>query len=224
MAAETGSGRPHERITFGQGALSRYSLIGVATNAGSARLQLSVGHVTEPDGVLGAPVAATGAYRMAGDTRFATARIAWRPLGTPMENWVFNAEFSRGVSSANGGYLALARGAVSTAWRLNASSTCWTDTCSGVSFDIRQPLRIEHGRFTALLADAPTNYLDAITWSQRSIDAAPDGRQITAQLGLFKETRTFGRFELNGEVTREANNLANAPLDLGVSGRWRSTF
>ena len=224
VAAETGSGRPHERITFSQGALSRYSLIGVATNAGSARFQLSFGHVTEPDGVLGAPTPATGAYRLAGDTRFATARVAWRPLGTPLENWVFNAEFSRGESAANGGYLALAGGAVSTAWRLNASTTCWTDPCSGVSFDIRQPLRIEHGRFTALLADAPANYLDAITYSQRSIDAAPDGRQITAQLGLFKETRAFGRFELNGEVTREANNLAGAPLDLGVSGRWRSTF
>jgi len=224
FAAETGSGRPHDRITFSQGALSRYSLIGVATNAGSARLQFSVGHVTEPDGVLGAPTPATGPYRMAGDTRFATARIGWRPVGTPMENWMFNAEFSRGESTANGGYLALAKGAVSTAWRLNASTTCWTDPCSGVSFDIRQPLRIERGRFTALLADAPQHYLDAITYSERSIDAAPDGRQITAQLGLFKETRAFGRLELSGEVTREANNLANAPLDVGVSGRWRSKF
>ena len=73
-------------------------------------------------------------------------------------------------------------------------------SCAQLTFEVSQPLRIEAGRFTTTLADAPLSYEDPLTYSTRRFSASPDGREIDLRLGLEKALSGERRLTFRGGV------------------------
>lgn len=130
-----------------------------------------------------------------------------------------------GRMDARGGLLAL-DGAVSGAWRLAAAADCglmgWS--CAQLTFEVSQPLRIEAGRFTTTLADAPLSYEDPLTYSTRRFSASPDGREIDLRLGLEKALGGERRLTVRGGVALQPGHDASADPELNLSATYRARF
>ncbi|MCF7643612.1 peptidase S8, partial [Acinetobacter johnsonii] len=57
-------------------------------------------------------------------------------------------------SEISGSFLSMDRAAISSNWRVGLLGDCRL-VCDRISFTLSQPLRIESGSFSALLADVP---------------------------------------------------------------------
>ena len=115
--------------------------------------------------------------------------------------------------------------AVSSSWRVQAVANCslFRLACDGLSFEVAQPVRLESGRLSAYLADQPTGYFDPLSYSARSIDLSPSGREIDLRLSSWKDL-SLGALRLEASALVDEGHRANAPLNLGVSAAWSLRF
>ena len=139
---------------------------------------------------------------------------------------MLSAQGGIGRTTAVGPFLNLTEPAVSSSWRLTAWTRCLKQAgdCTSVHLQLEQPVRVEHGAFSTLLADAPASYFDPLSFSRRSFSAAPSGREIDLRLGLDRTIKGAGLLQLQVVGVHDQGNLAATGLDLGVSANWRQRF
>ncbi len=196
---------------------SRYAAATAAYAGPAFRLSVSAGALQEPRGALGSEFNPASALSLAARTRFASVGLD-RMVG-PL---ALRAEASVGRTQG-GGRLIDIDNAVSSSWRLALSGACDTGFfCQRFGVELGQPLRVERGLFRAILADAPANYDDPITFSQRTLSAAPSSRELDLR---FNIDRPLGAGALRLEAAAAFNPAhQQSQADLGLSAMWRTSF
>lgn len=221
LLAEQGSAHPRMPWMTTQIQGSRYASATGMMQVGSAVVSLTGGALDEPLGPLGSYLAPGSALALPASTRFGAAALDLYPR----QGLNLHADLSVGRTAVDGALIDL-NGAVSSAWRLAAVADCglvgWS--CSRLSFEVAQPLRIEGGRFQATLADVPVNYGDPLTFSTRRFSASPDGREIDLSLGLEKAFGALRTFSLRTRLSLQPGHDADAPPAVGAIASWRSRF
>jgi len=196
---------------------SRYAAATAAYAGQGYRLSFSAGALQEPRGALGSEFNPASALSLAARTRFASVGLD-RMVG-PL---ALRAEASVGRTQG-GGRLIDIDNAVSSSWRLALSGACDAGLfCQRFGVELAQPLRVERGLFRAMLADAPTNYDDPITFSERTLSAAPSSRELDLR---FNIDRPLGAGALRLEAAAAFNPAhQQSQADLGLSAMWRTAF
>ena len=138
----------------------------------------------------------------------------------------FDAEMGWARTDLAGQFLSLSESALSSNWRLGLTSLCeqMGFGCQSLTWSISQPLRVESGQFSAWLADAPLDYFDPLTFSERRFSATPSGRQIDMSLGSLHGLPDGSQLALRAVVTRDDRHERTAPTAYGLMGSWRSRF
>ncbi|MGU3457537.1 S8 family peptidase [Brevundimonas sp. M1A4_2e] len=236
FSAETGSGdrraplRPVERdaSTYARAGLD-WRFAGEEQDRGGqdrGGLSFSVGALDERMGPLGAYLPTRSDFALPSRTRFAAvgADVA---LGRGL---IVSGEAGLGRTELEGRFLHLSAPALSSTWRIALQSACpsWSLAkalgCSSLSWEISQPLRIEDGTFSAFLADAPLEYFDPVTFSERRFSAAPSGRQIDFSVRSLHALPGGSWLQLEAVASREEQHRAGAPTGYALLGSWRRGF
>jgi len=236
FSAETGSGdrraplRPVERdaSTYARAGLD-WRFAGEEQDGGGqdrGGLSFSVGSLDERMGPLGAYLPTRSDFALPSRTRFAAvgADVA---LGRGL---TLSGEAGLGRTELEGRFLHLSAPALSSTWRIALQSACpsWSIAkalgCSSLSWEISQPLRIEDGTFSAFLADAPLEYFDPVTFSERRFSAAPSGRQIDFSVRSLHALPGGSWLQLEAVASREEQHRADAPTGYALLGSWRRGF
>ncbi|ANF55739.1 peptidase S8 [Brevundimonas naejangsanensis] len=236
FSAETGSGdrraplRPVERdaSTYARAGLD-WRFAGEEQDRGGqdrGGLSFSVGSLDEGMGPLGAYLPTRSDFALPSRTRFAAvgADVA---LGRGL---TLSGEAGLGRTELEGRFLHLSAPALSSTWRIALQSACpsWSIAkalgCSSLSWEISQPLRIEDGTFSAFLADAPLEYFDPVTFSERRFSAAPSGRQIDFSVRSLHALPGRSWLQLEAVASREEQHRADAPTGYALLGSWRRGF
>ncbi|MGR4864958.1 S8 family peptidase [Caulobacter sp. LARHSG274] len=221
LLAEQGSAHPRQPLQLTELEGSRYASATGMTRIGGAVVSLTGGALDEPLGPLGSYLAPGSSLALPARTRFGAASLDL----APRPGLWLHAEFAVGRTVADGGLIDLDK-AVSSAWRLSAGADCrlvgWG--CSRLTLELAQPLRIERGRFQAVLADVPLAYDDPLTFSTRRISAAPDGRELDLNLGMERALGPLRTFSARAGVAFQPGHRADADPALGVLAAWRSRF
>ena len=158
---------------------SRYAAATAAYASPDFRLSVSAGALQEPRGALGSEFNPASALSLAARTRFASVGLD-RMVG-PL---ALRAEASVGRTEG-GGRLIDIDNAVSSSWRMALSGACDVGMfCQRFGVELAQPLRVERGLFRAILADMPSSYDDPITFSQRTLSAAPSSRELDLRFNI----------------------------------------
>lgn len=221
LLAEQGSAHPRRPFQINEIRGSSYASATGLLQLGGAVLSLTGGALDEPLGPLGSYLAPGSSLALPARSRFGAAAIDLSPrLGVSL-----HADLSLGRTTVDGALLDL-DGALSSAWRLAAAADCrlfgWS--CSRLTFEVAQPLRVERGRFQATLADVPLAYDDPLTFSTRRFSAAPDGREIDLNLGLEQAFGPLRTLSLRGSLALQPGHQAGAGPELGAIASWRSRF
>ncbi|MDA0742735.1 MAG: S8 family serine peptidase [Proteobacteria bacterium] len=231
FSAESGSGdrraplRPVERDA------STYARAGLdwrAESDGQDRggLSFSLGALDERMGPLGAYLPTQSDFALPSRTRFAAVG-ADVDLGRGL---TLSGEAGFGRTELEGRFLQLSAPAISSTWRASLQSTCptWSFAkalgCRSLTWEISQPLRIEDGTFSAYLADAPLDYFDPVTFSERRFSAAPSGRQIDFSVRSLHALPGGSWLQLEAVASREEQHRAGAPTGYALLGSWRRGF
>ena len=219
LAAETGSGA---QSILGYATLepARYSVAQLGASRGAFSASVTAGRLVEPQGPLGSLLPAGSSFALPAETRFALLHADWAANGLLS----VSAEGGVGRTTADGALMSLTRPALSSSWRISAYTACAGANCTRWRLELSQPVRIESGDFTAVLADAPSSWDDPLMFSRRSFSAAPSGREIDLRLGLDRSVANAGVLQLDVVAAREPGNVAGAPLAVGVSANWRARF
>jgi hypothetical protein len=135
-------------------------------------------------------------------------------------------EVGLGETRAEGRFLSTDGRLLSGSWRLALTADCpgWALGCGQVTVGLSQPLRLERGVFTALLADAPAEYFDAPTFSLRRFNATPTGRQLDFTVAAERRFRDGSVFSLQGVASHQPRHVATAEAEMALIGTWRRGF
>ena len=195
-----------------------YSRVIASFSQGGLHAGLGAGILTEAGGPLGSVMGRNSAYAMPALTRYGLAQLLWAPApGVTLS--------ARGaVGSTHAAGQALTVDAVSSSWTLEATGACpsrWL--CDGVTVSWGQPVRVERGELSAILADQPRQYLDPLTYSRRAIDATPNGRELEWAASV---RRTLGAttLSLRADALTQGGNQRRTPLTLGLSAHISGRF
>lgn len=210
-------------FTTAEDDVSRYSRFAMNWEmAPNAQLTFAAGGLDERMGPLGSFIPFGSGLEMPSDTTFAgvSGKV---DLGGGL--WL-DGEMGWARTAMEGQFLNLSERAVSSSWRLGLTSFCKElgFGCQSISWTISQPLRIESGQFSAWLADAPLEYFDPLTFSERSFSAAPSGRQIDVSLGSLHALPDGSQLALRAVVTRDDRHVRSAEPAYALMGSWRATF
>ncbi|WP_338576935.1 S8 family peptidase [Brevundimonas olei] len=226
FSAESGSGdrraplRPVERDA------STYARAGMDWRAENGGLSFSLGALDERMGPLGAYLPTQSDFALPSRTRFAAVG-ADVDLG---RGFTLSGEAGFGRTELEGRFLHLSAPALSSTWRASLQSACptWSFAkalgCRSLTWEISQPLRIEDGTFSAYLADAPLDYFDPVTFSERRFSAAPSGRQIDFSVRSLHALPGGSWLQLEAVASREEQHRAGAPTGYALLGSWRRGF
>ncbi|MBI1686891.1 S8 family peptidase [Caulobacter hibisci] len=221
FSAEQGEAMRRRPLEITEIKASRYVSVTGQTAVGGGVLSVTAGTLDEPLGPLGSFLAPGSTFALPSTTRFTAAAFDL----SPRPGVSLRAEASMGRMSGQGGLFGL-DGVVSGAWRLAAAADCglvgWS--CAQLTFEISQPLRVEGGRFTATLADAPLSYEDPLTYSTRRFSASPDGREIDLRLGVEHSLGGERRISVRGGVALEPGHDASAAPELNLAATYRARF
>ena len=222
VSAEAGGGSPFSLYGLNDLPASSYMLSSLKFADPRLTASLSAGRLTEPLGPLGSFLPQTTINAMPASTGFVSGQLDWKAL--PL--LALSAQASVGQSSGTGEQLRLQSGATSTTWRLAAQSLCPAGAggCTQFSASIDQPIRLEAGQFTAVLADVPASYFDPLHFSTRTLSASPSGRQLDFRLGMDRDFARLGHLQLQAVAITDENNEVGTPLNLGLLASWRSSF
>ena len=156
-------------------------------------------------------------YALSGDWRLGPGRIS--------------GEVGQGETRVQGRFLSSDGDLVSRSWRMGYTVDCpaWARPsawlgCGRLTFGLSQPLRLEGGAFSAMLADVPAEYFDAPTFSMRRFDARPTGRQIDFTVGTERRFANGSVFTLQGVASHEPRHVAGAEPEFALIGAWRKGF
>ncbi|MCH4269941.1 MAG: S8 family serine peptidase [Brevundimonas sp.] len=226
FSAESGSGdrraplRPVERDA------STYARAGLDWRAENGGLSFSLGALDERMGPLGAYLPTQSDFALPSRTRFAAVG-ADVDLG---RGFTLSGEAGFGRTELEGRFLHLSAPALSSTWRASLQSACptWSFAmalgCRSLTWEVSQPLRIEDGTFSAYLADAPLDYFDPVTFSERRFSAAPSGRQIDFSVRSLHALPGGSWLQLEAVASREEQHRAGAPTGYALLGSWRRGF
>ena len=222
LSAETGTGDRRMPLRPVEEEASTYQRAHLNWNDQGTGLSLSLGHLDERMGPLGTYMPTASDMAMPSKTSFGAVGGHYR-LGPDL---LFSGEVGFGRTDIEGGYMRLADGAISSNWRMALQSNCprLIPACQTLVWEVSQPLRIESGEFSAILADVPLNYFDPLTFSERRFSAAPSGRQIDFSLRSLHSLPGGSRLQLEAVATRDEQHRANAPTAYAVMGSWRRGF
>lgn len=221
FTAEAGGGQrrsPDLRYTEDGASYLRAS---AQARSGPLRGGVTLGELNEPMGPLGAYIPTRTGMSLPSRTAFGSASAVWG-----LDNGVtLFADVSLGRTRLGGRFLSLETAAWSTAWKVGAEGGCARLglPCASLRFSAAQPLRIEGGRFIAVLADAPETYFGALSFTQRRFNAAPSGRETDFTLTSTHRTG-FGTVQLDGVAALQPGHRASAPPAYGVLATWRAGF
>ena len=111
----------------------------------------------------------------------------------------------------------------SRAWSFDVSKRQVFGQSDSIALRIAQPLRVESGR---LRLDLPVAYdyaTGTTTFGTRSLNLAPDGREVMGELAwngrLFSGFATASVF-----YRRDPGHYAQVPDDKGIALRWSKGF
>ncbi|MDB5459609.1 MAG: peptidase, partial [Caulobacteraceae bacterium] len=222
FTAEAGSGQrlTPDRMQRQQG--SHYFRAGADVRLGQVSTTFTAGELVEPLGPLGSYLPQGSGLALPSSTGFVSASSRW-PVAPGLD---FAAEASLGRTRLQGAFLSTAGPALSSAWRLSLDGNCRTLglVCTGVHLSLSQPLRIEQGRFSAVLPDVPAQESDPLTFSTRTFSASPSGREVDLRLRADQSLGAAGTLSLEAVASRNPGNRADAPAAFGVLGGWRAAF
>jgi hypothetical protein len=223
FTADAGSGDRAMPFRQAEDDVSRYARFAMNWQASdAARLTFAAGGLDERMGPLGSYVPIGSGFEMPSDTAFAGVSGQF-DLGSGL--WL-DAEMGFARTDQAGEFLSLSEQAVSSSWRLGLTTFCKElgFGCRSLTWSISQPLRVESGQFSAWLADAPLEYFDPLTFSERRFSATPTGRQIDFSLGSLHALPDGSELALRAVVTRDDRHVRSAEPAYALMGSWRSTF
>ncbi len=201
---------------------SSYAVTSLSTGGHNFAASISAGRLSEPEGPLGSLLPIQTSFALPSSTVFATAHADWAPV----DRLILSADAGFGSTRTAGPYLSLATPAVSTNWSLTARTRCLDANpgCTGFLVQVFQPVRIEGGSFSTLLADAPAEYGDPLYFSRRSFSASPSGREIDVRFGVNRSLPRLGMVQVQFVTARDQGNVAGAPVSLGLLANWSTRF
>lgn len=222
LSAETGAGDRRAPLRSVEQDVSSYARAALDWRGEHGGLSFSMGALDEKMGPLGAYMPTRSDFALPSRTRFAA-------LGGDLSlghGLVLSGEAGFGRTEIEGRFLNLSSAAVSSTWRMALQSDCpsWALGCSRLTWEISQPLRIESGTFSALLADAPLEYFDPVTFSERRFSASPSGRQIDFSVRSLHPLPGGSMLQLEAVASRDEQHRAGAPTGYALLGSWRRGF
>jgi subtilisin family serine protease len=222
VSAEAGSGQrlSPDRTRREDG--SSYLRAAGQTRFGPVTATISGGELIEPLGPLGSYLPGESGFALPSRTGFIDVAQTWR-LGRGVN---FAADVSVGRTRLDGQFLSTPQATWSSAWQLGLNADCALVglACSAIHLQLAQPLRVEAGRFQAILPDVPSDPSDPLTFSRRSFSASPSGREIDLRLQAERNLGAAGMVQVMTVAASQPGNRADAPLALGVEGGWRLRF
>ncbi|HYG27660.1 MAG TPA: S8 family peptidase [Caulobacteraceae bacterium] len=218
FSAEQGEGERRELLTGRAVDGPSYVSATALWRRGDVAAALTAGEMEEPQGPLGSDIMSTSPLAMPASTRF-TALSLQRDL----RGLSLRAEAGVGRTSLAGGLFRL-DDALSSQWRVSAYGACRLGGCSRFGLELEQPLRLEDGEFSALLADVPAEYFDETTFSMRRWDASPSGRQLNLRGVWERDLEQWGALRLRGVAAVNSGHREDGGFDLGGAVDWRVRF
>lgn len=223
FTADAGAGDRAMPFRQAEDDMSRYARFAMNWQpSDSTRLTFAAGGLDERMGPLGSYVPVGSGFEMPSDTTFAGVSGQFG-LGSGL--WL-DAEMGFARTDLAGEFLSLSEQALSSSWRIGLTSFCKElgFGCRSLTWSISQPLRVERGQFSAWLADAPLEYFDPLSFSERRFSATPTGRQIDFSLGSQHLLPDGSELALRAVVTRDDRHVRSAEPAYALMGSWRSAF
>lgn len=223
FSADAGAGDRAMPFQSSEEEVARYTRFAMSWQASeAAQLTFAAGGLDERMGPLGSYAPVGSGLEMPSDTRFAGVSGRF-DLGSGL--WL-DAEAGWARTDLAGQFLTLSESALSSSWRLGLTSVCGELGlgCRSLTWSISQPLRVERGEFSAWLADAPLEYFDPLSFSERRFSASPTGRQIDMAVGSLHALPDGSELALRAVVTRDDRHMRSAAPAYGLMGAWRTRF
>ncbi|MFZ1989538.1 MAG: S8 family peptidase [Alphaproteobacteria bacterium] len=167
---------------------------------------LTIGRVAEQNATLGLAWSNRIGATPDGATQFIGASSMWQ-LNS---RWRVGAEFQIGETRVDSnGWLTLEKPIITTAFSASASfdyepdlvARLFDDSFGRLTFDVRQPLRVEDGTFSVSLPQGNAYGRSSLTFVTRSFDPSPSGRELDYELGY--ELWSGSRFAARAAVLVE---------------------
>ena len=221
LAAEQGSSDRADILAFREVEATRYVATTAAYTNGDISAAFTAGAMDEPLGPLGSDLSRQSVFTLPAETRFGAVSLSART-----HDWLtLRADAAFGRTRIEQGFFET-EGAMSSLWRIGAYADCavFGLACDSFALELEQPLRIENGTFTTVLADMPADWRDPISFSTRRFSASPTGREIDLRLTMSREFGGWGLVRLRTVAAFNEGHRAGEPLGLGAALDWRLTF
>ncbi len=153
-------------------------------------------------------------------TLFADAQANWRFAG----NWRLGGALRQGWTvAASGGSVADGSHVTSRAWSADIERQGLFSSQDAIGLRLSQPLRVESGGLNLSLPVAWDYRTLTPTYGVRSLSLAPQGREITGELG-WRGPLLAGFGSASLFYRHEPGHYQQAPDDTGVALRWFGRF
>lgn len=221
LSAEQGRSTRTDVLAFREVEATGYLSATASFEQGPIAASVTAGSVDEPLGPLGSQVAAASVFRMPAETRFGAVSLTTRAG----DELTVRAVAAFGRTDIGQGLLETA-GAFSSQWRIGAYGDCALIglACGDFAIELEQPLRVEAGAFTTVLADVPVDWRDPTTFSARRFSASPTGREIDLRLTMDRDFGAWGLLRLRTVASFQDGHREDVGLSLGGAVDWRLTF
>ncbi len=196
---------------------------------GSVLSALTIGTLSEENAALGLAWSSRIGTTPNGTTEFIGASSMWQINA----RWRAGADFQIGETNiGSAGWLSLERPIVASAFSASASydfvpgfvSYFIDDLFGRLTFDVRQPLRVEDGRFSVTLPQGDAYGRSSLSFVTRKFDPSPSGREIDYELGY--ELWSGSRFAARAAVAVETQpgHIQTAATNVAASLGLRARF
>ncbi len=222
LTAEGGAGQRRSPDLLREEPGSTYLRFSGQGQLGPVRSTLTFGRLDEPMGPLGAYLPARSGLNLPSSTTFAAWSGVW-PLG---DSFALLTEAGLGRTDLHGRFLSLQDAAWSSQWKIALEGDCAALRlrCASLRLTAAQPLRVENGRFLAVLPVAPSDYFGAVGFSERRFGAAPSGRQTDITLSATERTWLNGLLQLDAVTSLQSAHRQDAGPAFGLLATWRADF
>nr|WP_172448422.1 S8 family peptidase [Caulobacter mirabilis] len=222
LAAEQGSAEQPDILALREVEGTDYASATASFSNGRYGFSVTGGRMDEPLGPLGSFISERSIYSLPAETRFGAFSLTARAS----DRLTLRGDAAFGRTSIRDGFFQTGD-AFSSQWRLGAYGDCTllgAIPCDTFAIELEQPLRIESGTFSAVLADTPLDWRDPTTFSTRRFSASPSGREIDLRLVMDRDFGGWGLLRLRTIAAFNQGHREDRDLDLGAALDWRVTF
>ncbi len=221
LVAEQGSAERMDIQAFRETEAGDYASASARYDGRGVSAVLTAGWLDERRGPLGSDLSPGSAFSMPAETRFSAISLS----GQVSKRMRLRAEGAFGRTRIEDGFFRT-DAALSSQWRLGAYGDCGLIglACDVFALELEQPLRIESGVFSAVLADVPADWRDPTTYSARRFSASPSGREIDLRLILNRDFGAWGLWRLRTVAAFNDGHRSDADIAVGGAVDWRLTF